>query len=79
MQQIMELLKKQGMDAKTQKQRENMLGGMAQKIAKHQATKLKKAEQKFKAETAGQGMAQVEVEGKQYELKMIVDEFFQAN
>ena len=68
--QMMEMLKKSGVDPKTQKQIENMMGGMAKKEAKQQAAKLEKEQQTFEVATAGNGTAQIEVEGKQYELKV---------
>ena len=67
---MMEMLKKSGMDPKQIQQMENMMKGLAKKGAKHQAAKLKKEQQTFEAETAGHGTAQVEVEGKRYQLKM---------
>ena len=70
LQKALEMMKKQGMDAKTQKQMENMFKNMSEKGAKHEAEKLKKKQQIFERETAGNGTAQVEIDGKQYELKM---------
>ena len=71
MQKVLDMLKGQGMDEQTQKQMEQMFKNMSEMGAQQQASKLKKAQQKFAADTAGHGTAQVEVEGKQYELKMI--------
>ena len=79
LQKALEMMKKQGMDAKTQKQMENMFKNMSEVGAKQQAAKLKKEQQKFEAETAGHGTAQVEVGGKQYELKMIKCEIIDRN
>jgi hypothetical protein len=70
LQKALEMMKKQGMDAKTQKQMENMFKNMSEVGAKQQTAKLKKEQQKFEAATAGHGTAQVVVGGKQYELKM---------
>ena len=71
LQKALEMMKKQGMDAKTQKQMENMFKNMSEMGAKQQAAKLKKEQQKFEAATAGHGTAQVELAGKLYELKVI--------
>ena len=79
LQKALEMMKKQGMDDKTQKQMENMFKNMSEAGAKQQSAKLKKEQQKFEAETAGHGTAQVEVGGKQYELKMIKCEITDRN
>lgn len=76
---VLEMMKKQGMDAKTQKQMENMFKKMSEVGAKQQAAKVKKEQQKFEAETAGHGTARVEVGGKQYELKMLKCEIADRN
>lgn len=70
LQKALEMMKKQGMDAKTQKQMEDMFKNMSEVGAKQQSAKLKKEQQKFEVETAGHGTAQVVVGAKQYELKM---------
>ena len=69
--QILEMMKKQGMDPKTQKQVENMMKGRIQEDATRKSGKLKKEQQAFEAEMANNGTAQVELAGKQYELKVI--------
>jgi hypothetical protein len=71
LQKALEMMKKQGMDAKTQKQMENMFKNMSEVGAKQQAAKLKKEQQAFEAETANNGTAHVELAGKGYELKVI--------
>jgi len=68
MKQMMEMLKKQGMDEKTQEQMENMFKGMGQKMDKRQAAQTKKEQEQFETETVGHGTAIVEVEGKRYDL-----------
>ena len=70
MQEALEMMKKQGMDEKTQKQMENMFNNMSQMDTKQQAAKLEKEKQKFETETDGHGTARVEVDGKIYELKV---------
>ncbi len=70
MKQMMEMLKQSGMDPKQMQQMENMMKGMTPKQGKRPSATSKKAQQKFKAETAGHGTAHVEVEGKRYELTM---------
>ncbi|MGV7228337.1 MAG: hypothetical protein ACQ9IQ_06725 [Nitrospirales bacterium] len=79
LQKALEMMKKQGMDAKTQKQMENMFKNMSEEGAKQQSAKMKKEQQKFEAATAGHGTAQVDVGGKQYELKMIKCEIADRN
>jgi hypothetical protein len=71
LQKALEMMKKQGMDAKTQKQMENMFKNMSEVGAKQQAAKLKNEQQAFEAETANNGTAHVELAGKGYELKVI--------
>jgi len=68
MKQMMEMLKKQGMDEKTQEQMENMFKGMGQKMDKRQAAQTKIEQQQFESATVGHGIAIVEVEGKRYDL-----------
>jgi hypothetical protein len=70
LQEAMEMMKKQGMDAETQKQMEVIFKNMSEQATDQQSAKLKREQQEFKEETAGHGTAQVEVEGKQYELMM---------
>ena len=71
LQKALEMMKKQGMDEKTQKQMENMFKNMSEVGAKQQSAKLKKEQQAFETETANNGTAHVELEGKRYELKVI--------
>ena len=78
-QKALEMMKKQGMDEKTQKQMENMFKNMSEVGAKQQEAKLKKAQQKFETETAGHGTAQVEVDGKRYDLTMLKCEITDRN
>jgi len=71
LQKALEMMKKQGMDAKTQKQMENMFKNMSEEGAKQQSAKMKKEQQAFEAETANNGTVHVELAGKGYELKVI--------
>ncbi len=74
LQKALEMLKRQGMDEKTQKQMEQMFKGMSQKADKQKADTLKREQDKFAAETKGHGSATVEVKGKRYDLTMITCE-----
>jgi len=67
-QEALEMMKGQGMDENTLKQMENMFNNMSQMEAKQQADKLEKERQEFETETANHGTAQVEADGKRYEL-----------
>jgi hypothetical protein len=68
--QVMEMMKGQGMDPKQMEQMENLLKNMSQMETQQKAARVNKEQQAFEAETAGYGTARVEVEGKQYELKV---------
>ena len=70
MDQMMEMLEKSGMDPKQVQQMQDMFKGMEEKDRKQSSAKLKNEQQNFEAETAEHGTAQVEVEGKRYELTM---------
>jgi hypothetical protein len=74
MQQLMDMLKKQGVDPKQLQQMENMFKGMEGqgkgKRSQRSSAKVKKPQQQFETETAGHGSAQVELKGKQYDLTM---------
>ena len=70
MQQMMEMLQNSGMAPKQMEQMQEMFKGLEGQRGKQSSIKLKKALQKFEAKTAGHGTAQVEVNGRQYELIM---------
>ena len=70
MDQMMEMLEKSGMDPEQVQQMQDMFKGMEEKDRKQSSAKLKNEQQNFEAETAEHGTAQVEVEGKRYELTM---------
>ena len=68
--QMMEMLEKSGMDPKQMQQMQDMFKGMEGQGRRQSSVKLKKEQQKFEAETVGHGTAQVELNGKQYNLTM---------
>ena len=68
--QVMEMMKKSGMDPEQMQQMENIFKNISEMEAQKKSSKLNEEQQEFEAATAGYGTAQVEVEGKQYELKL---------
>jgi len=68
--QVLEMMKAQGMTPEQIQQTESMLKMMSQAGASQKAARTKKEQQEFEAATAGHGTARVEVQGKQYELKV---------
>ena len=68
--QVMEMMKKSGLDPEQMQQMENLFKNMSEMEDQKKTSKLNEEQKKFEAETAGYGTAQVEVEGKQYELKL---------
>ncbi|MCZ6799474.1 MAG: hypothetical protein O7F12_03215 [Nitrospirae bacterium] len=66
----LEIMKGMGIAPEQMQQIENTMKGMAKQGAKQQAAKLKVEQQEFESTTAKNGTAQVEVEGKRYELKV---------
>ncbi len=68
--QAMEMMKKSGMDPEQLQQMENIFKNISEMEAQKKASKLNAAQQEFEAATVGYGTAQVEMEGKQYELKL---------
>ena len=68
--QVMEMMKQQGMDPQQMQQMENMLNSMSQMETRKKNARIENEQQAFEAETAGYGTAQVEVEGRRYELKV---------
>ena len=66
----LEMMKQQGMDPKQMQQMENMFKNMSEMGAQQKAARASKEQQEFEAATAGYGTARLEVEGKQYELKV---------
>ena len=68
--QMMEMMKKSGMDPEQLQQMENLFNNMSEMDAQKKASKLNAKQQEFEAATAGHGTAQVEVGGKQYDLKL---------
>lgn len=68
--QVMEMMKQQGMDPQQMQQMENMFKNMSQMEARKKNARIENEQQEFEAATAGYGTAQVEVEGKRYELKV---------
>ncbi len=68
--QAMEMMKKSGMDPEQLQQMENIFKNISDSEAQKKSSKLNAEKQAFEAATAGYGTAQVEVEGKQYDLKL---------
>ena len=68
--QVMEMMKKSGMDPKQMKQMEGLFKNMSEMETKRKAAQANKAKMEFESATAGHGTAQVEVEGKQYALML---------
>lgn len=68
--QVMEMMKKSGMDPEQMQQMEGIFKNISEMETQKKASKLKKEQEAFEMATAGYGTAQVEVEGKQYELKL---------
>jgi len=68
--QAMEMMKKSGMDPEQLQQMENIFKNISDMEAQKKSSKLNAEKQEFEAATAGYGTAQVEVEGKQYALKL---------
>jgi hypothetical protein len=66
--QALEMLKAQGMDPQQLQQMENMLKNIGQMEARKKDARITGEQQAFEAETTGYGTAQVEVEGKRYDL-----------
>ena len=79
MQQMMDMLKKGGMDPKQMQQMQDMFKGIQEQGRKQSSKKLKKEQQQFESKTAGHGTAKVEVEGKQYDLKIAKCEITDRN
>ncbi len=79
MNQIMDMLEKGGMDPKQMQQMQDMFKGMEEQGRKHSSIKLEKERQQFEDKTAGHGTAQLEVEGKRYDLKVIKCEITNRN
>lgn len=67
--QALEMMKQQGMDPEQTQQMENIFKNMSEMGARQEAAQASKEQQEFEAATAGYGTAQVEVEGKRYDLK----------
>ena len=70
MKQMMDMLKNSGMDPKQMQQMQDMFKSMEGQVRRQSSVRLKKEQQKFEAETVGHGTAQVELNGKQYDLTM---------
>lgn len=66
--QALEMMKGQGMDPQQLQQMENMLKNIGQMEARKKDSRISRELQAFEAETTGYGTAQVEVEGKRYDL-----------
>lgn len=68
--QVLEMMKAQGADPEQLKQMESMLRNVSQMETQKKDTRIAKEQQEFEAATAGYGAAQVEVDGKVYDLKV---------
>ena len=68
--QVLEMMKAQGADPEQIRQMENMFKNMSQMEAQKKNTRIAKEQQEFETATAGYGVAQVEVDGKRYDLKV---------
>lgn len=67
---VLEMMKGQGMDPEQMQQMESLLRNMGEMEAQKKAAQRDKEQRAFEAETAGYGTAKVEVDGRQYELKV---------
>ncbi len=79
MQEMMDMLKKQGMPPEQMQQMQDMFKGMEGMGRNQSSNRFKKEQQQFEAKTAGHGTAQVDVEGKRYDLKIMKCEITDRN
>lgn len=68
--QMLEMMKQQGMDPQQLEQMENMFRDMADMATQQKAAQADQERRTFEDETAGHGTATIQVEGKQYDLKV---------
>jgi len=71
MDKALEIMKDSGIDPETINQIKGMMQGLGEMAAEQATAKLEKEKEEFEEATADNGTAQVEVEGKRYELKVI--------